>query len=94
MLKVIEEGTWTDGGKGMIVLESDHADPSMAIQELRSGDVQRTAIAEAAKRGLGTPGCGFGSGPYPVGVDGKPLDYESGTKAAAYRVEIEVNARL
>jgi len=89
----VKGGTHHNGTKGIVCLESDLPDFSLAIQELRSGAARNEAIKVAASLGLPDPRCEMTSHPYPIDGQGQPL-INPKVPIAAYRIDIPLTRRL
>jgi hypothetical protein len=59
--------------RGVLIIESDDPNPSAAQEELRAPDARHLALAEAASKGLSTPGVEGAPEIYRAATDGTPL---------------------
>ena len=93
-LKVIKKASEVDTEKGIIVVESDHADAVRAYAELRGADARRLAITAAAADGLPDPRINGNVSSYPVNAKGKEIVAPGKQTGVRFRADIPVIRKL
>lgn len=85
-----------DGTTGVVTLQSDNKNGSLAIQELQGGAAKNLAIETAAKEGLPDPRVSMGASmaPYAVDEKGETVSNPVEQKVAAYRIDISLTRKL